>query len=340
MAVTQEQIAALAGVSRGTVDRTLNNRGRVHPDVAARIRQIAGELGYQPNRAGKLLALAKSPIRLGVVIQSINTAFMHSIWDEVEAARGRMRDMGAELAVRTLDVIDAELQLAVLDELETEGINGLALTPCEDERICDRIDQMAERMPVVTFNTDMPSSKRLCYVGQDNYASGRACAGLMGLLLGGTGKVLMVTGHLFNLSHQRRIDAFRSEMLSEYPNITLLPMQRCNDDRQIAYEIVKQALHEDSALSGVYVAANGQAGACDAIRECGKQGRVHLICHDLTEENRENVRAGLIDFLVDQDAHAQAVRPLELLLSNILSGAKPESEFLLTRIDIRSKYNI
>ena len=59
MAVTLKQIAELAGVSRGTVDRALYNRGRINPEVAERIRTIAKELGYQPNRAGKALAMAK-----------------------------------------------------------------------------------------------------------------------------------------------------------------------------------------------------------------------------------------------------------------------------------------
>ena len=44
MAVTAQQIAELAGVSRGTVDRALHNRGRVNPEVSARILQIAKDL--------------------------------------------------------------------------------------------------------------------------------------------------------------------------------------------------------------------------------------------------------------------------------------------------------
>ena len=48
MAVTIQQIAEAAGVSRGTVDRALNNRGRINPEVAKQIRQIAEEMGYVP----------------------------------------------------------------------------------------------------------------------------------------------------------------------------------------------------------------------------------------------------------------------------------------------------
>ena len=60
MAVTLQKIAEVAGVSRGTVDRALNNRGRIRPEVADRIRKIADEMGYQPNLAGRALAMAKS----------------------------------------------------------------------------------------------------------------------------------------------------------------------------------------------------------------------------------------------------------------------------------------
>ena len=45
MGVTLNEIAKAAGVSRGTVDRALNNRGRIHPQVAERIRHIAEEMG-------------------------------------------------------------------------------------------------------------------------------------------------------------------------------------------------------------------------------------------------------------------------------------------------------
>ena len=340
MAVTLAEIAALAGVSRGTVDRALNDRGRVDPKVAARVRRIAAERGYRPNRAGRMLARAKNPIRIGVIVQSVETMFMHTVFEEIERASAHFTTTGAEVLVRPLEGIDAQQQLDVIDELLEAGVQGIALSPAEDERIRARIQELSGRMPVVTFNSDLPDSGRLCYVGVDNFACGRMSAGLMDLLLAGHGEVLLVAGQENNCSHQQRVDGFHTEAAANFPGLSLLPPQTCGDDQQLAHDIVCRAVQEHPSLRGVYVSVNGQLGACDALRELGLQGKVHLICHDLIPANTENVRRGLIDFLIDQDAALQGARPIELLMDYLLAGEKPETDRILACIDIRNRYNV
>lgn len=340
MAVTLAEIAALAGVSRGTVDRALNDRGRVDPKVAARVRRIAAERGYRPNRAGRMLARAKNPIRIGVIVQSVETMFMHTVFEEIERASAHFTTTGAEVLVRPLEGIDAQQQLDVIDELLEAGVQGIALSPAEDERIRARIQELSGRMPVVTFNSDLPDSGRLCYVGVDNFACGRMSAGLMDLLLAGHGEVLLVAGQENNWSHQQRVDGFQTEAAANFLGLSLLPPQTCGDDQQLAHDIVCRAVQEHPSLRGVYVSVNGQLGACDALRELGLQGKVHLICHDLIPANTENVRRGLIDFLIDQDAALQGARPIELLMDYLLAGEKPETDRILACIDIRNRYNV
>ena len=58
---TIQQIAELAGVSRGTVDRALNNRGRINPEVAKQIWQIADEIGYVPKHQRKTVLMCRVP---------------------------------------------------------------------------------------------------------------------------------------------------------------------------------------------------------------------------------------------------------------------------------------
>ena len=79
MAVTIKEIADACGVSRGTVDRALHNRGRVQPEVAERIRNVADEMGYTINVSGRALAMTGKNITIGVVLQFAETPFMQKV---------------------------------------------------------------------------------------------------------------------------------------------------------------------------------------------------------------------------------------------------------------------
>ena len=72
---TIKEIADLAGVSRGTVDRVLNNRGAVNPKTAEKIMKIAQAMNYRPNRVGLALATQKKKYKIGVILFSEHNLF-------------------------------------------------------------------------------------------------------------------------------------------------------------------------------------------------------------------------------------------------------------------------
>ncbi|MBQ9136675.1 MAG: LacI family DNA-binding transcriptional regulator, partial [Lachnospiraceae bacterium] len=76
---TIKEIAELAGVSRGTVDRVLNNRGSVNQATAEKILEIAKALDYKPNRAGIVLAAQKKRLKLGVILFSVDNPFFDDV---------------------------------------------------------------------------------------------------------------------------------------------------------------------------------------------------------------------------------------------------------------------
>ena len=106
MAVTAQQIAELAGVSRGTVDRALHNRGRVNPEVSARILQIAKDLGYKPNMIGQALVRTKRDFLLGAILQSAETPTMQIVAAGVRQAAAELRGSGVDLNLREIDGLD------------------------------------------------------------------------------------------------------------------------------------------------------------------------------------------------------------------------------------------
>ncbi len=81
-----KDIAELAGVSRGTVDRVLNNRSGVSPQTAEKIKEIAKALDYRPNKAGLALAAQRKRIRSAL---SCSAGTTHSLTRSVRVCRQR-----------------------------------------------------------------------------------------------------------------------------------------------------------------------------------------------------------------------------------------------------------
>lgn len=76
MTVTVKSLAKAAGVSRGTVDRVLHDRGSVKKELAIKIKALAKEMGYVPNRGGKILQQCVKDTRLEFCFQ---VSVMHSL---------------------------------------------------------------------------------------------------------------------------------------------------------------------------------------------------------------------------------------------------------------------
>ena len=199
MAGTIQQIAELAGVSRGTVDRALNNRGRINPEVAKKIEQIADEIGYVPKhrkKADDTVKQAGRGKRVGVVTQLSQSSFMLQVNKGIRDASKKLAAQGIEVLVKENASVDEAEQMQAITELEEEGIDALAVMPVDCDNVRVKLNELTEEknIPVVTFNSDIVGTKRCCFVGLNNWQSGQTAAGLMGLMMRGKGKVLSLPG--------------------------------------------------------------------------------------------------------------------------------------------------
>ncbi len=123
---TIKEIAALAGVSRGTVDRVLNHRGAVHPDTARKIEEIARNLDYRPNRAGLVLAAQKKKLKLGVILFSPENPFYIDVLAGVTEKAQELAGYNCTVSVKQI-ASRVEAQLAAIDCLLAEGVSGIAM---------------------------------------------------------------------------------------------------------------------------------------------------------------------------------------------------------------------
>ena len=138
---TIREIAELAGVSRGTVDRVLNHRGSVNAATAALVNDIAKKLDYKPNRAGIALAAQRKMVRIGVVLFDTGNPFFDEVWNSVLSKEEELNSYNCSVLKKKTG-FSAQEQLQAIAELEAEGIDGLVISPFNDTAVANKIDQL------------------------------------------------------------------------------------------------------------------------------------------------------------------------------------------------------
>lgn len=337
---TIKEIAALAGVSRGTVDRVLNHRGSVNPETAERIKRIAKELDYKPNRAGLVLAAQKKKLKLGVILFSPENPFYVDVLAGVNEKAEELAGYNCTVIVKQI-AMDLEAQLDALDELMAEEVSGIALAPYNDDCIRERINSLSRQgIPVVTLNTDIENSLRLAYVGSNYEKSGATAAGLLQLMTSGQVNVGIITGSSQILCHTERIAGFRKTLRPCQNRIHITDIVEVHDDEIESYEKTFQLLRDHPEINALYFAAGGVYGGCRGVTVLGRQKRMCIVAYDMVPTTRELVKKGIISAVICQQPKVQGSRPLDLLFTYLTTGELPEKEQYYVAVDIRIRENL
>ena len=337
---TIKDIAELAGVSRGTVDRVLNHRGSVNEKTAQKVNEIARALNYKPNPAGLTLAAQKKNLKLGVILCPTSNLFFAAILENVEAKAIELSTFNCTVVVKQV-AFNEQMQLKTIDLLLEEGIHGLALSPVNTPAVRDKVDELVDRgIPVITFNTDLENSKRLAYVGSDYFHGGETAAGLMRLMTHGPIEVGIITGSADVLCHSERIAGFTRIIKENCPHIHIVDIVYCNDDEIESYEQTQKLLSKHPEINALFFAAGGFYGGCRALKAMGLNGKISLITFDAIPSHSSLLEDGTILASICQHPEIQGSKPLEILFIYLVSGILPEKEYLYTDIDIRIRENL
>ena len=336
---TIKEIAELAGVSRGTVDRVLNGRGAVSEQTERKVLEIAQALQYRPNRAGIVLAAQKRNLKIGVLLFDNGNPFFDEVLQGVQKKSRELSDYNCSVCVSRVG-FSLDAQLEALDRLAADGACGIVLTPYNDPLIRDRINELDSRgIPVITTNTDIQDSARLAYVGCDFYRSGQTAAGLMHLIGKPPVRAGIVTGSSRVLCHTDRIAGFQDRIRSDYPDIRIVDTRENSDDEFESYSNTLSMLREHPDINALYFAAGGVYGGCRAVLDSGRADLTVISC-DKVPTTREMLLRGVIDATICQQPSVQGSLPLELLFAYLATGQRPAREYNYTSIDIRIRENV
>ena len=336
MAVTSQKIADMAGVSRGTVDRAINDRGRINPEVKEKILTIAETEGYFETK--KRRAARR---KIGVVTQLNETQFMININKGLHEAAKILKRHNVEVLIRGTEGVDGKAQAELIDALLDEGAEGLAIMASDSQHVRDKIKAMREQgIPVITFNTDLRGSERDFFIGLDNKRSGRAGAGLMNMLTGGKGKILVITGYFVNDVDNQRVEGFMEECMNQFSGLSMLGVQSCFDKDEEVKRIICETMQSVPDLAGIFIVSGGQAGVRQAFEEIQPAQRPYVIVYDKTPDNEQLLRDDVVDFVLGQGCYQQGMQAPILLSDLLTAGKRPEKECVYTDTVINTKYNI
>jgi LacI family transcriptional regulator len=312
---TIEDVAVEAGVSVATVDRVLNGRAAVRPPTAERVEKAIRRLNYQPDRLAARLARGRE-YRFCFILPEGSNAFMATLAEAVQAEALRMEREKVVIDLLHTDVFDAQQLATTLDTIGS-NYDGVAVVALDHPRVREALNALAERgVTVVTLVSDVPSSKRIHYVGIDNSAAGRTAATLMGRYLSGReGKVGLIAGSLSLRDHIERQFGFEQVMAHDFPNLTLLPVREGRDDRVKVQGVAEQLLADHKDLIGLYNVGAGSGGIAAALEQAGRARDMVFITHELTEDTRRALIDGTIDIIINQDAGHEVRSAIRVLMS-------------------------
>lgn len=337
---TIKDIAELAGVSRGTVDRVLNHRGCVNDKTAQKVLEIARALNYKPNPAGLALAAQKKNLKLGVIICHTSNLFFAEILRHIKLKADELNCYNCSVLIRQV-AFDDQMQADAIDSLLDEGINGLALCPVNTQLIHDKIEELtANGIPVVTYNTDLSNSNRVAYVGSDYFRCGETAAGLMRLMTHGQINVGIITGSSDVLCHTERVAGFTKVINTSCPNINIIDIVYCNDDEIESYELTQTLLNDHPEINALLFTAGGVYGGCRAIKSMKLPQQPAIFTFDAVTFFPALLEDGTILTSICQRPEIQGRKPLEILFNILTNCESPDKEYFYTGTDIRIKENM
>lgn len=240
-------------------------------------------------------------------------------WKIVEAGANKgAKDFNASVEVIAPSQPGATEQKTRLEDLMARGVDGIALAPVDPNNQTDAIDKAASQTKLITTDTDAPKSKRICYVGTDNYAAGKLAGEQLKKALPNGGKVWVCVGMLDAQNAHDRYQGVADCVKGT--KIKVLGVLTDNADRTKAKSNVEDQLVKTpdvAAFVGLW-SYNGPA-ILDAVTAAGKVGKVKIVCFDEDATTLQAVKDGSIEATVVQNPFEfgyQSVKVLAALARN------------------------
>ena len=237
-------------------------------------------------------------------------------WQEAEAGfRDAAKWLGVKVEFSGPEKFSPEEELTAFQKAVSEKPAGILLSAARVDLFKDAIDgAIAQGIPVICIDSDAPSSKRITFIGTDNFRAWMESGKRMGDLLKGQGHVVIVS-----IPGQNNLDERVrgvNEALKKYPGIKVAQTIDDKGDPRNANDQISALLAKNSKekIDGIIcLEASGGSGAAEALHRLDLTGKVPIVAFDKDPETLDFVEKGAISATIAQKPYVMSYYGLKFL---------------------------
>lgn len=338
-----KDIAQLSGVSVGTVDRVLHNRGRVSEEALKKVLKVLDQIDYKPNVIARTLGSNKTYRIAALIPDPGQDPYWASSMAGITQAQNEWLRYGVDVVPYFFDLYDKKSFREVAEAITIDLPDGILMAPIfYNETLPYFARFQSIGIPYVLFNTNIEQAGSLSFIGQDLYQSGTVGGELMQLTLHGEPGILAVLhinedlGNSVHLAEKER--GFREFFGRNGNRYQIHTLNLYSPSEDTLEEQVTGLLNKFS-LKGIFVSTSKATFLVASILEKFKKTGIKLVGYDMLDENIRFMQRGLISFLINQNPKRQAFLGVNHLVNHLILKKQAPVKDLLP-LEIISPENV
>ena len=253
-------------------------------------------------------------------------------------AERKAKELGnVEILWRGSETADQLRQKEILESFITQGVDGIAISCLNGDFLTETIDRaIAAGIPVVTWDADAPKSKRIAFYGVDDLAAGRIMGEEAARLLGGKGKVAIITS-VGAVNLQRRLEGVRA-VLAQHPAMKIVEVYDIKEDPVRCAEIIASGGRRYPDL-GAWISVGGWPVFTRNALESVDPAKTKFISFDTIPPAPDLLREGKVQVLLGQKYFGWGAEPVRIL-ADFKAGKQPPSPIIDSGVDVVTAANV
>lgn len=326
-----KDIAQMAEVSMGTVDRVIHNRGKVSKSAYEKVMKILDEIDYRPNLIAKTLSSSKTYQIAVLLPDAQKDPYWQKPIEGITKAKQELGQFGIQVHTFSFNALEKKSFEKKAGEVLLSEPDGVLLAPILRNEALAFAEQCHGRdIPVVCFNTYIEALHPASFIGQDLHQSGRLAAELITSRGYGTMIILNIAEKAQNSVHLYEKEQGFREFIDEMGNsdtqvITCELESPAHPDFE---EMLDNIFQQYPSTQAIFVTTSRAYNIAQYLEKTGKKNTT-LVGYDLIEDNIPFIKHKYIHAIIHQNVQQQSFLGISYLTDLLVFKKKIPARFNL-----------